>query len=240
MEGFNDFGSILEKLIQTSPYLAVFLIVLFLFRKPISEASDKHLGKMIALFLKRRNQEALKIIHLQHHPFFLFMQECLNRHIPQIYMKNRTKDVVLKEFLKIRFTVFYDNWSRLIELENVMEMDKSAFKHTVVTLFHVSIQQYRDLAIKRFMEIGLDGDTANYVLSQFDGVHDKTLDIISRNLEDVCDSDYPPNMNYRMNDTLLMLKVGFELTMKDGIEAFQAINGRLENASLKNHLKMMT
>jgi hypothetical protein len=143
------------------------------------------------------------------------------------------------DFLKIKFTTFRDSFLSLTD-ESINLLKKDELKDRVFTLFTDCIANYNEEAILFFREklekhdgVSVDDDV-DMIINKFRQWNQRTIDLTIKNMELVLDDDdYYPSNRSKISAVLLMMKIGFDFAVHDGIDSFNEMNGKLEMVKYK-------
>ena len=225
-----------QEIYKKSGYIGLMIIFLiYIFKDSLKSFLDTILKKIASL----QGNRIEKKTELKYHPFFIFMSFQINYGISTIHLSSEIKSKILMDFLKIKFTVFRDGFLTLTD-DSINKLKKEELKDRVFTLFTDCISNYNEEAILFFRErlekhdkVSVDDDI-DMIINKFRQWNQKTIDLTAKNMEMVLDDDdYYPSNRAKISAVLLMLKIGFDLAVHDGIDSFNDMNGKLEVVKYK-------
>lgn len=225
-----------QEIYKKSGYIGLLLIFLiYMFKDSLKGFLDLILKKVVGL----RGNRIEKKTDLKFHPFFIFMSFQINYGISTIHLSSKIKTKILMDFLKIKFITFRDSFLTLTD-ESVNLLKKDELKDKIFTLFTDCISNYNEEAILFFRErlekhdgISVDDDV-DMIVNKFRQWNQRTIDLTIKNMELVLDDDdYYPSNRSKISAVLLMMKIGFDFAVHDGIDSFNEMNGKLENVRYK-------
>ena len=225
-----------QEIYKKSGYIGLLLIFLiYMFKDSLKGFLDLILKKVAGL----RGNRIEKKTDLKFHPFFIFMSFQINYGISTIHLSSKIKTKILMDFLKIKFITFRDSFLTLTD-ESINLLNKDELKDKIFTLFTDCISNYNEEAILFFRErlekhdgISVDDDV-DMIINKFRQWNQRTIDLTIKNMELVLDDDdYYPSNRSKISAVLLMMKIGFDFAVHDGIDSFNEMNGKLENVRYK-------
>jgi hypothetical protein len=225
-----------QEIYKKSGYIGLLLIFLiYIFKDSFKSFLDLILKQLAGL----RGNRIEKKTELKFHPFFIFMNFQINYGISTIHLYSEIKTKILMDFLRIKFTIFRDGFLTLTD-DSINTLSKDELKDRVFTLFTDCIANYNEEAILFFRErlekhdkVSVDDDI-DMIVTKFRQWNQRTIDLTAKNMEMVLDDDdYYPSNRAKISAVLLMLKIGFDFVVHDGIDSFNEMNGKLEMVKYK-------
>lgn len=208
---------------------SIIAIPIIFFRKELTEA----IKYLIKWYLQRRGERISKALEPTKHPFFNYMNKCINITIPNIVLENQNKEKILKEFLIIKFSTFKDNFKIFVDnINNYEKITTFELQTEIMKIFDNSINEYNQKAKQRFQELNINESQINYIIQTFDKWHEKTVNIIGNAVQEACINPFLSSNQERISQVLDYLKLGFKITIQDGVKAFSSMNGKLENIKI--------
>jgi hypothetical protein len=152
---------------------------------------------------------------LEQHQFFTTMNYWINVEIDNIPVQNRLKRNVVRCFLKIQFTTFYDNFKKLINDSENFKV-KNSFENIMIE------------CIKQYEEEALNKGVPSIFLDKFRKWHEIHTTITFDAIRSVCDSKFYDSEYERTAAVLDILLFSFRLTIVDAEKSINELNGQLE------------
>lgn len=151
------------------------------------------------------------------HVFFYEVDRHLNLDIDKIKLENKSKEKLVKEFLKIILTIYRDNFNTFIE-------DPSNFEnsHGVQTMMDKCIVDYRKEARNRGIP--------EIFLEKFDYFYNQHFITSTEFIKSVCDSRIYPSEDYKIEAVMDSLNFTFKTLILTVESTINGLNGELEKA----------
>ncbi len=206
-------------------------VLAIVFKKQVFQLVNGMLEVMLAFI----GRDLVKKVNLVNHPFFIFMETAKLRLIDKITFDNKTKQFLLRTFLKLKFQTFHDNFMKMVKDENHWKKSpKEYFTMQVLTVFINSIVEYNEKARAKFKELGLDNEMIDLIIDKFNFIQDETIELIEAGIKDTCQTDFYATNKHRLAAVLFKIKMGFEMTVNNGKKTFTELNGKLDGVKLKS------
>lgn len=207
---------------------SIIAIPLIFFRKEITAFTKL----LITWYLQRKGERIAKALEPTKHPFFNYMLKCEQIIIPNLTLENTNKERILREFLLIKFNVFRSNFFDFVSNSNYSKLTPFELQSEVMKLFDYSINEYNTKARDRFNQLGLSQEQTEYIIKAFDKWHERTVQIIGNAVQEACVTPFLNSNQERISSVLDYLKLGFKMTIQDGIKSFNSLNGKIESIKL--------
>jgi len=189
------------------------------------------------LFGKKKVKMKEEIGYLKNHHFFEYLEHLLNYKIKSIDLQDDAKNyIMLKKLIPIQIEETKKNFSKFIEETKFVELASSEVKKLLITVIYDSLKNFEQSFI----------NTANspeehvvikHVLNYFNEFNLPNGELAISLINDIFDSEIYLNNNIsKVNSSLYIMIMPFELLFEGIEKIFRKMNGNLKNKSYHGNI----
>jgi hypothetical protein len=228
---------IIDSLIDASPLqliMITIITILAILYKSIGIQSKKGYKWVYNLIFKNRMNN--KILKLQYHDMFQVIEEVRNtvKHTKFYQGKelDSTKSAMFVDFMNFKLDAVRDSFQDLIE-GAVDSNDNNHLKNQVFDAIFDSIGVYTSATRMLFVEKGIPYEDANYVVELFERWRLDTVSSAGQRINSIFASNYHQTKFDNLLAVLEMISMAISLIPKDGVAAFNSMNGKFMKLKYK-------
>lgn len=215
--------------------LIVILILLIVYKTPVSVWSLGAFGKLKSTIFKRR--QAREIKSLQYHQLFYTIETVRSSIKHQKFYCDKvldtTKSQMFVDFMNFKLDAIRDAFQGLIE-KAIRSQDNDHLKNHVMDVMHSTVTVYIRKTRMCFLEKGIPYDDADEIIELFERWRMDTISVIAQSINAIFASSYHKSKYANLLAVLEVISIAVALIPKDGVAAFNSVNGKFMKTPYKN------
>ncbi len=204
--------------------IMLLVVVVILLGSPV-------VSKVIELMFKRKSKSNTKppiLKNILHHPFFAFMDYCLEIRIRQLNFGTEFKNNVFHDLLYLRFKTFRDNLNEYILQYISTTVASNLFKTRITFVLYDSIKECE----QRWRELNIPD--IDYIIREVNCWHVIPVEFIQKYTQKALESSIYDNDLERLSAILDIYATAFEVILLDVESGLRDINGRFDGLSYQS------
>jgi hypothetical protein len=192
-------------------------------------------GSLKSMIFKRRLTK--KILRLKYHMMFRVIETTRARIKHQKFYNNKefdsTKSQMFVDFMNFKLDTVRDEFQDLI-LQAAKSVDNDMLKDQVYNTMTNTVKVYISKTKMCFIEKGIPYDDATEIITLFEKWREETITVISNEITNIFASSYHSTKYENLLAVLGAISIAIALIPKDGVAAFNAINGKFMETKYKD------
>lgn len=144
-----------------------------------------------------------------------------------------TKSQMFVDFMNFKLDTIRDEFQGLI-LKAAYSTDNDMLKDQVYDTMKRTVEVYIEKTRIHFIKSGVPYDDADEIIRLFEKWREETISVISGEVTNIFASNYHESKYENLLAVLGAISIAIALIPKDGIAAFNAINGKFMEIKYKN------
>ena len=192
-------------------------------------------GSLKSVIFKRKI--ARKILRLKYHSMFRVIENTRTRvKYTKFYNYKKfdsTKSQMFVDFMNFKLDAIAEEFQNLIVLAS-KSVDNDMLKDQVYNTMGRTVEVYIEKTRMHFIKNGVPYDDADEIIRLFEKWREETINIIQAEVTAIFASNYHKSKYENLLAVLGAISIAIALIPKDGIAAFNAINGKFMEIKYKN------
>lgn len=192
-------------------------------------------GSLKSVIFKRRI--AKKILRLKYHNMFRVIENTRTRvKYTKFYNYKKfdsTKSQMFVDFMNFKLDTISDEFQKLI-VEASTSIDNDMLKDQVYNTMGRTVEVYIEKTRMHFIKNGVPYDDADEIIRLFEKWREETINVIQAEVTAIFASNYHETKYENLLAVLGAVSIAISLIPKDGIAAFNSINGKFMEIKYKN------
>ena len=198
-------------------------------------------GSLKSFIFKKRI--AKKILRLKYHMMFRVIETTRARikyqkfyncsHIDSTKRFDATKSQMFVDFMNFKLDTVRDEFQGLI-VEASESVDNDMLKDRVYACMTRTVTVYIEKTRMCFIKKGIPYDDADEIIRLFEKWREETITVISNEITNIFASNYHSTKYENLLAVLGAISIAIALIPKDGVAAFNAINGKFMETKYKD------
>tara|TARA_B110001450_G_scaffold81218_1_gene76975 strand:+ start:5251 stop:5871 length:621 start_codon:yes stop_codon:yes gene_type:complete len=184
-----------------------------------------------------RKRLVKKILRLKYHSMFRVIENTRTRiKYTKFYNYKKfdsTKSQMFVDFMNFKLDTIADEFQKLI-VEASEAVDNDMLKDLVHDTMARAVKVYVEKTRIHFIKNGVPYDDADEIIRLFEKWREETISIISNEVSIIFASNYHESKYENLLAVLGAISIAIAFIPKDGIAAFNAINGKFMEIKYKN------
>jgi len=215
--------------------ITLILILLIVFKSGVTQYSQGAFRKLKSIIFKKRISNNIR--ELKYHNLFQVIDQVRNtiKH-QKFYCNNEldsTKSQMFVDFMNFKLDAIRDAFQELIE-KAVDSKDNDMLKNQFMNTMNNTVLVYIRKTRMCFLEKGINYEDADDIIELFERWRMDTISVISQQVNSIFASNYHKTKYENLLAVLEIISIAVALIPKDGVAAFNAVNGKFMKTKYKN------